>query len=353
MSLILLSHAEQVASHLRGELSRGRWRHVLPGIKRLGVELGLNHNTVEAALVLLEEEGWVESQGRGLPRRVGATALSPTKRSLQVKILLYEAGDRWIPYNVELLARLQEAGYAADYAQKSLKELGMKVERVARFVEKHPAEAWVVSSASHEVLQWFSAGPVPAIAMFGRSKGLPIAAATPRKIPALVAATRKLVALGHQRIVMICREERRKPEPGLFERAFLNELAALGVPTGSYNLPDWKETPDGLEARFETLFRYTPPTALILEETTFFVALQQYLARPGVVVPRSLSLICSDPDPTFAFCKPAIAHIRWDYRPLVNRVLRWADEVAHGREDLEQTHILAEFVEGGTILPVR
>ena len=65
MSLQLFSHAEQVASHLRAELLRGRWIAALPGTQRLGKELGVNHNTVEAALRLLEEEGGFTRTGPG------------------------------------------------------------------------------------------------------------------------------------------------------------------------------------------------------------------------------------------------------------------------------------------------
>ena len=81
MALLLLSHAEQVAAHLRTEISRGRWRHILPGIQRLGIELGVNHNTMEAALRLLEAEGVLASQGHGRPRRVNVAELTASKRS--------------------------------------------------------------------------------------------------------------------------------------------------------------------------------------------------------------------------------------------------------------------------------
>ena len=42
-------------------------------------------------------------------------------------------------------------------------------------------------------------------------------------------------------------------------------------------------------------------------------------------------------------------HIRWDYRPMVRRVVRWVDNVARGKDDKRQTLTNAEFVEGGTI----
>ncbi len=110
-----------------------------------------------------------------------------------------------MPENVDLLARLQGAGFAASFSNKSLKDLGMDSGRVARLVATQPADAWVVSAGSRDVLEWFSEQPVPAIAMLGRFSGLPIAAACQSKSPAILAAVRKLVSLGHRRIVMLGR----------------------------------------------------------------------------------------------------------------------------------------------------
>jgi len=351
MALHLLSHAEQVAAHLRGELLRGRWRNVLPGIQNLGKELGVNHNTVEAALRLLEDEGLLAAQGHGRPRKVSAPKEGAGPRSLRVKILLYEGADRVLPDHVDLLLRLQAAGFAADFAVKSQDDLGMQVEKVARFVEKNPADAWVLSSASREILKWFASQPVPVIAMYGSFTGIPIAGACPRKTPAMLTAVRKLVSLGHRRIVMLTREERRKPPPGLFEQNFLNELAAHGLMTGPYNLPNWDETPAGLHVCLDSLFRNTPPSALISTDTSIFLATQQYLAQRGLRVPEHVSVLSSDPDPAFVWCNPPISHIGWDFRPIVKRVVDWVEDVAHGRENKEQKFFDATFVEGGTIVP--
>lgn len=64
-------------------------------------------------------------------------------------------------------------------------------------------------------------------------------------------------------------------------------------------------------------------------------------------------MVCTDADPAFAWCEPTIAHIRWDGRPVVQRVVRWAANVSHGRDDRRQTLTKAEFVEGGTVGPVK
>jgi len=37
----------------------------------------------------------------------------------------------------------------------------------------------------------------------------------------------------------------------------------------------------------------------------------------------------------------------------MQRILRWAEHVARGREDREQTMFVAELVEGGTIEPIK
>ncbi len=66
-------------------------------------------------------------------------------------------------------------------------------------------------------------------------------------------------------------------------------------------------------------------------------------------MPEDVSLVCTDPDPGFAWCLPSVAHIRWDYRPVVRRVVRWVNNVALGKDDRRQSRTKAEFVEGGMV----
>ncbi|MCH7228107.1 substrate-binding domain-containing protein [Haloferula sp. A504] len=347
----LLSHAEQVALHLRAEILQGRWLETLPGILTLAREFGVNHNTIDAALKQLEAEGLLVTQGRGRKRRVVLPAGSPDVRPLRVRVLPYERTRGALPLDVELVDRLQEAGFAAGLTRRSLHDLDMDPKRVARFVASTPGDAWIVMAGSREVLEWFSVQPIPCIAMFGRFIGLPIAATSPRKVPSLVVIVRRLVELGHRRIVMLVREERRIPKPALAEQVFLDELAACGIQPSAYNLPAWEDTPDGLHRGLDSLFRHTPPTAMIVCEPKIFSATQLHLARRGITAPEHVSLICDDPETTFDWCQPAISHIRWDPAPVIARVVRWARNVARGKDDRRQTLIKSEWVEGGTVGP--
>lgn len=348
-----LTIPEQLAEHLRREVAAGRLRGVMPGVLRLEQQTGVNRKTVEAALRLLEREGVLAAQGVGRRRRIVQPEGRRTGNALRVAVLLFEREDRGANYLLEIEHKLAEAGHEVVYGPRSLMELGMRAEQVARMVARTRADAWIVQAASREVLEWFAGRELPVMAVFGRRRTLPIAGVGPDKIPAIRAATRVLIGLGHRRIVFLTRRVNRLPEPGPVMRAFLDELAAHGIDRGPYHLPDWEESVQGLDERLESLHRVTPPTAMIVDEAPLFVAVRHFLGRLGLAVPEDSSLVCTDDDPAFTWCTPPVSHIRWDRARVPRRVAQWVSRVSRGKQDLRQTIIPAEFVPGGTIGPVR
>ncbi|MFN4944302.1 MAG: substrate-binding domain-containing protein [Akkermansiaceae bacterium] len=345
-----LTAVEQLAAYLREQIIAGSMGENLPGVNRLAKELAVSPKTIIAAVAQLEYEGLLRGQGER--RRCQITPpVEKSKAVLRVGILLYEPMDRVMPDKVDLLHRLEQAGHAPFFAEKTLQELGMDVGRVAEFARKSKVDAWVIISGSREILEWFATQPVPIIAQFGRPSGLPIAGMGVRKSPAMREAVRKMIALGHKRIVMIAREERRKPKPALFEQAFLDELEIHGIKTGPYHLPEWEESVAGYHRCLDSLFKHTPPTAMIICEPRMFISAKDYFAQKGIIAPRDISLVCDDPDQAFSWCDPAISHIRWNHEPIVRRVVNWTNQVARGVVDKRQGFALAEFVEGGTIGP--
>lgn len=347
-----LTITEQVTEHLRGELARGRWTGLMPGKHDLAAELAVNNKTVETALRRLETEGLILSQGTGRRRSV-RTGARPQQKMLRIAILFSENADLGLDYMVELRHRLLKAGHAVQIAPRTIVDLRDDPGRLDSMVCTTDADAWIVAGGSRKVLEWFARRSEPVFALFGRRGGLPLAAAGPDKPSAYAVATRELIRLGHRRIVLMVRPRRRLPEPGAPEKAFLEELAAHGLKVGDYNLPAWEETPKDFHRCLEELFRVTPPTAMIIDETSFFFATQQFLAKRGLRVPEDVSLVATDPDPGFHWCRPSIAHITWDSDPLVQRIVRWAANVSKGKEDRRQTLTKAEFIEGGTISPAK
>jgi hypothetical protein len=347
-----LTAAEQAAHHLRDEILQRRLSGEMPGIHQLAADLGVNHKTVKAALEILQKEGLLVSQGSGKPRRIHLESMDKPP-GLRIAILLYEPDDRVHKEFNALKHKLDGAGHVGFFAPKTLTELKMEVPRVAELVHKIEADAWVVAAGSREVLDWFAAQDFPAFALFGRSVETPLANIAPKKMPAIEDAIQQLLALGHQRIVMIARRERREPEPGFLERAFLNELRAQGIPTGAYNLPDWEETPVGYQESLDRLFRHTPPTALFIQGTQLTVATLRYAAARGIRIPHDFSLISMDPAPAYAWCHPPVSHIAFDNEPWIRRIVQWARNIARGKDDRRKVYYPARFVEGGTIGPAK
>lgn len=335
---------EQVAAHLREELSRGRWTGLMPGRDRLVAELGANGRTIEKALAMLEREGLLKSQGAGRRRSIMAT--QKHQPAMRVTLILYDPDDALNRYIFELRHQLHAAGHELHFAPMSLAELKHDPKRVARMVKEHPSEAWIIQAGSQPVLEWFVKSSVPCFALFGRMQRLAIAGTGPDMLPALQEAVQSLTDKGHRSIVLLTREERRKPSLGMFEQAFLDQLEKRGIPTGPYNLPDWVETDEGLRACLESLFRVTPPTALLVGDWILFLAVQNFITRRKNPAMKEVALICTDSHPSFKWCAPGIAHIHWDHMPMVRRIVRWTGNIAHGKDDRRQGLTKAKFIAG-------
>jgi LacI family transcriptional regulator len=348
------SIAELAAEHLRAGLLAGRWSDAMPGVARLAEELDVSRHTVRGALRHLEAEGLLGGRGLGRSRRVIAgPAAGASRPPLRVSILRHDARPSDDPASgqveLDIIQSLEASGHTVIPCKKSQVELGHDPGRIAREMAKVPADAWLVTAGSHELLKWCSQLPVPCLALYGRTGGLAIARTGPDKAPAYRAATRKLLELGHRRIVLIVRAARRRPVPGSCERAFMDELASHGVRTGEYHLPDWEETPEGFGQLLERLFLHSAPTALIVDESARYIAAAEFLARRGINVPRQVSLVSTDNDPALAWCHPGIAHMRWDNKLIVRRVVRWVNAVRKGNPDRKAINFPSEFVPGGSI----
>lgn len=349
-NLTPISFTEQVARHLRLEITRGVWLKEIPGTPKLSKELGIDPKTALAALVLLEQEGVLISQGVGKRRLINhAQSKQSDTPPLRIAILPHDQGDNRVDYILELQDGLVMAGHRAYYTSKTIQDFSSDTAKLARFVKAEQADAWIVVSGSQEILSWFADSPHPAFALFGRFGGLNIAGTLPEKIPAYELLVDQLVALGHRRISMLVREDRRIPEPGRTEQATLDRLKHHGITTGPFNLPDWVDGKKNFQDMLSKLFQLTPPTALIVQEAFVFNATYHFLSQRGLRVPQDVSLACSDFDPVFNWCEPKVTCIAWDSNLITRRVVKWAANVSRGKIDKAQRLTKAELVEGGTI----
>jgi len=350
MPLEIQSPSTQVANYLRSEIEAGRWQAEFPGTPALGKELEVDRKTIIAAIQQLEDEGLLQSQGPGRPRRVIRQAHHQRAR-LNIRFMVHEDDDRQRAHVMGLLPKIQELGHHIEIDHKTLTSLGMNLNRVKQHVKTHPADAWILLSATREILEWFAQQKTPALAMFGRRRQVPIASIGPDKAAAIRNCVDRLVALGHRRIVLMAREERRKPTPGYIENEFLKALEIHGIIPSPYHLPEWDDRPESFHNCLDALFRFTPPTALIFDEAQFYVAALQHFAQWNLSVPRDLSMVSCDTHPLFDWCRPSVSHIHWEPQPIIRHVTKWFMQLGHGSNDKQACFTPAQFIEGGSIGP--
>ncbi|QTN32378.1 substrate-binding domain-containing protein [Akkermansiaceae bacterium] len=344
MALKLLSHAEQVAEHLRTALLRRRWTGTMPGVLALQAELGVNRTTVDTALQLLEREGLLIPRGVGKPRLISipGDARSPGTR---IGILRFEPQESQQIEMVDLLHRLREDGHEIVVAPKTLSGMGMETEKVKRLVKGIAVDGWVVVCAEDHILRWFAEQPVPFIAYHGRDiPGLPMARVGLALEAALSEMLRRLISLGHRRIVSLSQASR---PSGLF----VAEMKAAGIETGPYHHPRLGPGPAAFRRTLDSLFAMTPPTALYIDEAPLTLAAMSHLARKGIHAPRDVSLACLGWHPVFGYVEPEVSRVDWDGNDIVNRVLRWARNVERKHKDTAATWVKSTFIEGGSIGP--
>lgn len=341
---------------MREAIRLGLWSDQFPGVLQLAAELDVARHTVRRALKLLEEEGVLAGRGLGRSRSIsGTSAAEAFQQPLRVAILRHDSRLVDDPQTsislIQIMHSLEAAGHIVYFCRKSQIELKHDVARISRQLESARADAWVVESGSLPLLKWCAVQRTPCLALYGRSTNQPLASVGVRAESAFRAATHHLVALGHRRIVLVVREPVRKPTPGLCARVFLEELSSQGIQTSGYNLPDWEETPRGFNRLLENLFKGTPPTALIIDETPRVFAALAFFARHGIKVPEHISLIYSDHDAVLDWCHPPIARMQWDRKPMARNVVHWVNAVRRGNPGCKINDATAEFLPGGSIGP--
>lgn len=349
---------EQIADHLRLGFRDGHWCGQLPGVRQLMREFSVSKDTVEAALRILEAEGSLRSLGPGRRKQIVLSRGTDGKgRVLRVGIVLSDP-LRQINLNAQqamlgMIRRIENAGHICFSADRSMSELGNKLPRISRMLEAAKADAWVAYSAPTEVLEWLVRHSIPVIAIGGRLPEVPVASSMSEVGEAIRDSVRALSELGHRRIVTISPDSWRLPSPSKTGRSFLDAMEECGHAPTNYNLPAWEQSPAGLEKLLDSLFRLTPPTALIFVEPATYIAALAFLGLKGIRVPHDVSIICMTSGPMFSLLPLRPAHFTWPIDEHIRRVDRWVKTLAKGGTDLNQATYSATFDPGETIAPAK
>lgn len=353
---------EQIAGLIRAGVAAGRWRTRMPGQGPLAEEFGVSGKTVYGALRLLTEEGLLVADGKGRGALIAKNACAraarkTSNRVLRVAVFTMVPGRDLYPEHYLSLTRLirdlENDGHTLVSVCFPAGNAPAKTTHPAKLVRETDADVWIVYQGTDEVLQWFAKSGITVLALGGRIGDLAIPSIA-TDAPGFVAhSVRRLTVLGHRRIVLITRKVSRLPTPGLMVKAFVREMEAAGVRPSEFNLPEWDETRDGLARLLDSLFRVTPPTALICLAPHSTSGVLGWLLAHGRRIPEDVSLVTLGSDAGVEWCAPGLDIVGMERNDDLywRRVREWVADVAAGRINRESITFKFKLTDGNSVGP--
>lgn len=351
---------------LREGLMSGRWRTKLPSQRNLAKELGVSRRTLGDAISRLVKDGVISSAGLRRAHLIPQAPPAGTKpvagpakpRQLRVALLTMIPLVDMITEQREnvfrILTDLQHAGHHGLMIAFPKGKNPHKTGYLGKIMKESRPDAWLVLNGTNEILRWFAASGSPAMALGGRSRGLPLASVGADMMPFIADVLGRLTGLGHRRIVLIAPKPWRHPEPSPVIVEFRRKLNEAGVTPGEYHTPDWEETPEGLEKLLGELFRVTPPTAILCWSEHTDYGVQAWMKGRGLRSPSDVSLVSLWNDVACDWCMPGVRIVRpSDSADTIfyRRIRSWIHGVATGRPDNKQILPALCLDEGNSIGP--
>ncbi len=346
--------AGQIAAQLRGEVERGAWRDWLPSERDLSRTLQASRNTVRAALAQLKAEGHL-APVRGLGNRIvprgAAKVAAPESRS--VGVLIPEPIGRLRPHIAlwidELKDLLIEEGLRLRLHDGRQYYQGKPDRALARLSGQHRHAAWVLTLSSEPMQRWFARQGLPCVVAGSVYAGVPLPCCDLDYRASCRHAAGVLLRLGHRRIALLNREERRAgdvdSELGFLAGAKSTARAEVRAEV-AYHRDDAVSVGRALQ---RLLDQPAPPTGIVVCNSYAYLSAISWLAQRGLRVPRDLSLISRDDDPFLTALTPTPARYVAAPRVFATRILGLLLRWVNGRTGADRaTQLLPRYVAGGS-----
>lgn len=313
----LLSAAVKV---LRDGIFRGRWQTYLPGLRQLRCEVGINRPTLEKALAVLSEEGWIGGANQGRRRSILFQPRPPQELHGKLACLVVDPcpGD---PGRIsELFASRLQLELAREGWQFEVK--GSSQAEHALGVSGGP-DAWILLGAERPLIERFAASGRRVVFAGGPARDLDVDVIAWDGARMVSDAMDLLIERGHRRIVLPLPEPWRHEGHGSVE-AFTRLMRDIGIAVQpSYHLPPAPESAAGFRGLLESLWKWTPPTAVFTHHTAQAVEVLCFLAARGLRVPDDVSLVVLDCDPLLELMTPPMCSVSMDSCELIPHLVRW------------------------------
>lgn len=325
--------ATQTAAFLREQIARNAWNGALPGERQLGELLQVSRNTVRSALAELRRAGLIQARV-GIGYRITATsrpqaAAAPSRDVAYLSPMpVEELQPRQALVVNELRALLGDRGYRLRFFHGAQYFSPRPDAALRRLVETHPHGCWILSLGPEALQAWFQRHRIPSVVFGSTHEGieLPFSDLDHRAI--CRHAVGVLARLGHRRIAFFAFRSSRAGEFASvrgFEEGV--RLTLRQDPWVVYH----DESLASIEHRLHALFAVkAPPTALLVANAYYFVAVASRLMQIGRKIPGDVSLISRDDGAFLNLFRPIPARYIASPKIMANNLWRPVFEVLEG-----------------------
>jgi DNA-binding LacI/PurR family transcriptional regulator len=352
------SLAAQVAARIAAEIEKGSWGTWLPGERTLTQTLQVSRKTLRKALAHLQREGTIKTR-HGLGHEVLAAAYphgSGDPQENTVGLLTPEALEYLRPYTAlwvdELRSLLFENGVRLATFSGHRFFMGNPDKALARLIEQNPQKCWVLAHSNERIQHWFHDHQISCVLAGSSHPGLPLPNVDLDYFAICRHAAGAMMRLGHRRVALFTKQSERAGDLDS-ERGFEDGVRRSPHREVEAIIAHHDGTVEGAYRSLGRLFdARTPPTAMLVAQSTYYLTAIAFLAERGLRVPKQVSLMSRDDETFLAYLKPAPARYSCNPKTYAKRLLLQVQLAFEGETGAHTIHrIEPKFIPGGSLGP--
>lgn len=299
----------QTVAFLQTHIQNGKWHDWLPAERALCEHLQVSRNTLRAALAQLKKAGQIRPvHGSGNQILANVPRRTTRRASRDVALLSPEPIERlrpnqslWIDDMRALLSE-REIRLRVFHGQHYYgANPGLALDRL---VTRNAHACWILMLASEAAQRWFSRNGIPCILAGSPYPDVDLPFRDLDHRATCRHAAGMLLGLGHRRIAMITQKSPRAGD--LESEAGFTEGVHGSRHAGAEAVVVYHEDNVGSVAHAlrRTLAMHPAPTALMVVQPHYYLAVATRLAQSGVRIPQDVSILSRDNDPFLSFMAP-------------------------------------------------
>ena len=352
--------AVSIAKAVIHSIREREWQDTLPGERALCERYQVSRPSLRLALAQLEKEGWIRSMPgkvrricRQLPIARGPAGIA------QRRIMFLSAYplSQMEPSVVTGIAALRQWMAEAGYFLEVIAAPEFSRERVTKhledMVESHPSAGWILYRAPHELQSWFAGRKVPAMIMGTSYPDVPLAYADLDFRAVSRHAAGFLLGKGHHpdRICLLLSGEH-LAGIAASKDGFCEAVRATGGKEP--RIVTFTDREDLIRQVARMFGQSLPPTGLIVQRPVYALSVVGFLmARLNRMLPRDVSLIALDDDPSLRYAFPEVARYTKNIEQITRKIWKVLIQVIQGSlpETGRATLFMPDWVPGETVGP--